>query len=257
MITRTSLADEIDLLDADIKVLNDSKTAAFTAYREQLIAAGVAKENVKKEIDATKAAIKRRRATTKDEDAVLENEALADEIYIEITAKSRAPRACVENIEEFDAETGEILDDRRSDAGLNIVTKHTEIQVPSSEQSEGNGSRDHQHVHSRQTDEAKHGGQDGEPAGADHATGPKVLDGRSPVAGESRHHCDVSEDGAGQTLTGNPTPNTGEGAANTALPAKPKVSFRPNCQHPENCASGTRDHCWSCRRAMQKSEEPA
>jgi hypothetical protein len=54
-----------------------------------------------------------------------------------------------------------------------------------------------------------------------------------------------------------PTSNTGEGAANTALPAKPKVSFRPNCQHPENCASGMRDHCWSCRRAMQKSEEMA
>lgn len=53
------------------------------------------------------------------------------------------------------------------------------------------------------------------------------------------------------------TSNTGEGAANAALPAKPKVSFRPNCQHPENCASGTRDHCWSCRRAMQKSEEMA
>lgn len=53
------------------------------------------------------------------------------------------------------------------------------------------------------------------------------------------------------------TSNTGEGAANTALPDKPKVSYRPNCQHPENCASGTRDHCWSCRRAMQKSEERA
>ncbi|WP_430439061.1 GapR family DNA-binding domain-containing protein [Shinella sp.] len=82
-----------------------------------------------------------------------------------------------ENIEEFDAETGEIFDDRRSDSGLNIVTKHEDITaapetatVPSSEQSEGNGPRDHQHVHSRQTDEAKHGGQDGEPAGADHAS---------------------------------------------------------------------------------------
>lgn len=54
-----------------------------------------------------------------------------------------------------------------------------------------------------------------------------------------------------------PTSNTGEGAANTALPAKPKPRLRPNCQHPENCASGTVDHCWSCRRAMQKSEEAA
>ena len=73
--------------------------------------------------------------------------------------------------------------EERSDLGLNIQTKHEDIrtapvtaeeQVPSSEQSEGNGSRDHQHVHSRQTDEAKHGGQDGEPAGADHATNSPV-----------------------------------------------------------------------------------
>lgn len=36
------------------------------------------------------------------------------------------------------------------------------------------------------------------------ATAPKVLDGGSPVAGERRHHCDVSEDETGQNLTGNP-----------------------------------------------------
>ena len=34
-----------------------------------------------------------------------------------------------ENIEEFDAETGEILDDRRSDNGLNILTKHEDIRT--------------------------------------------------------------------------------------------------------------------------------
>lgn len=53
------------------------------------------------------------------------------------------------------------------------------------------------------------------------------------------------------------TSNTGEGEASAALPAKPKVSYRPNCLHPENCASGTRDHCWSCRRAMAQSEVAA
>lgn len=66
------------------------------------------------------------------------------------------------------------------------------------------------------------------------------------------HEVTSSAPRAGQV----PTSNTGEGAA-CALPDKPKVSFRPNCQHPENCASGSRDHCWSCRRAMQKSEEMA
>lgn len=44
------------------------------------------------------------------------------------------------------------------------------VQFPEREQSRGNGSRDHQHVHSRQPDGAKHGGQDGVPAGADHAS---------------------------------------------------------------------------------------
>lgn len=53
------------------------------------------------------------------------------------------------------------------------------------------------------------------------------------------------------------TSNTGEGEESAALPAKPEVSYRPNCLHPENCASGTRDHCWSCRRAMQQSEVAA
>jgi hypothetical protein len=118
MITRTSLADEVDELDKSIKALNDSKGEAFTNYREQMLKAGVAKENIKKEIDAVKAAIKRRRAASKDENGLLENEALADEIFNEITRKVRAPRAHVEIIEKFstdgtkyDATSGEILDD--------------------------------------------------------------------------------------------------------------------------------------------------
>lgn len=88
------------------------------------------------------------------------------------------------------------------------------------------------------------------------ATAPTSDDGadRAPAANAGGENVDRSATRAGLA---DPTLNTGEGAANTALPAKPKVSFRPNCQHPENCASGSRDHCWSCRRAMQKSEEMA
>ncbi len=93
MITRKSLADEIDILDTSIADLNGSKKDAFDAYRDQMIAAGVAKENVRKEIDAVKAAIRRRRAVKKDELAVEEKDALVDEVFAEITAASRAPRA--------------------------------------------------------------------------------------------------------------------------------------------------------------------
>lgn len=186
MITRKGLADEIDQIDEAIKAYNESKREAFDAYRDQLIAAGVAKPNVKIEIEAVKAAIRRRRAVRKDEAAEIEKSELIDEIFDEITTVARAPRAHVENIEKFDREarakrrtseamddniafsaqmladgliseearaenialsnavamklgagvidpeTGEILDDQpRSDGGLNIVTKHSEIATAS------------------------------------------------------------------------------------------------------------------------------
>lgn len=37
-------------------------------------------------------------------------------------------------------------------------------------------------------------------------------------------------------------------------PAKP---FRPHCLRPELCASGTRDHCHACKKAMAESEAAA
>lgn len=177
----------------------------------------------------------------------------------------------------------------RSDAGLNIVTKHIEIQVPSSEQSEGNGSRDHQHVHSRQTDEAKHGGQDGEPAGAEHAsnlpgTATEVRSASTDAPETPGKQCTsiVSKDEAGQNLTGNhspdqpltggdhevtgiaerdrdiPTSKTGEGTALSALPAKPKYVLRPHCLNPgPTCGGHGSNHCTSCKRAMTEKSEVA
>lgn len=164
--------------------------------------------------------------------------------------------------------------------------------VPSSEQSEGNGSRDHQHVHSRQTDGAKHGGQDGEPAGADHAshlpeaanetmggTGDDCSFGNRGVwppqggASSSRELDDISSEQvvtggesaatiADQPLTGGDHEEvagathlvTGEGAANYALPTKPKYVLRPHCLNPgKECGGSGSNHCHLCRVAMQKS----
>ncbi|MBZ9600715.1 hypothetical protein [Phyllobacterium chamaecytisi] len=101
MITRKSLADEIDTYDQSIADLNDSKKDCFDAYRDQLFAAGVLKENVRKEIVAVKAAIRRRRAVQKNEIEVEEKDALIDEIFDEINQRSRAPRTHVENTREF------------------------------------------------------------------------------------------------------------------------------------------------------------
>lgn len=88
-ITRTSLADEIDAIDESIAALNASKSEAYGAYRDQMELAGFDKDNIKLEIQATKAAIKRRRAVAKDEAAVEEKDALTEEIFVEISA----PRA--------------------------------------------------------------------------------------------------------------------------------------------------------------------
>lgn len=107
MITRKSLADIIDAYDDQISELNKSKRETFDAYRDQMIAERRTKPEIKIEIEAVKAAIKRRREAAKDEHALIEKDELIDEVFHEIT---RAPRATRENIEEFDAETGEVRD---------------------------------------------------------------------------------------------------------------------------------------------------
>lgn len=88
-ITRTGLADEIDAIDESIAALNASKSEAYAAYREQMAGEGFDKDNIKLEIIATKAAIKRRRDVAKDQLAVEEKDALTEEIFDEITS----PRA--------------------------------------------------------------------------------------------------------------------------------------------------------------------
>lgn len=109
------------------------------------------------------------------------------------------------------------------------------------------------------------------------AEGPKVLDGRSPVAGESRHHCDVSEDEAGQNLTGNSILTASDqpleggddeevahhpaAQAETivleSVSAAPRAAYnlRPNCLKPTNCAGHGSRHCHACTVAARESEE--
>lgn len=91
-ITRKSLADEFGRLDAVIEAANDQKRDAMKAYREQLAEQGHQKDAVKEEAEAFRKAFARRRAVAKHgKDAVEHKDALADEIYAEISA--HAPRA--------------------------------------------------------------------------------------------------------------------------------------------------------------------
>lgn len=83
-ITRQSLFDEISRWDASIAEYNEDKAGAFEAYREQLKAEGRSKADVAAEIAAWKKAYRRFRALDKDADAVLEQDALVDEIVAEL-----------------------------------------------------------------------------------------------------------------------------------------------------------------------------
>lgn len=115
--TRKSIADHLDSYDDEIATLQEGKRETLADYRQQLADAGMSKGGIKAEIEALKVAMRRRRAIAKKgEEVVEEADVLADEIFAEIT--SRAPRATRvrEDIEEFDADTGEVIEDQSETA---------------------------------------------------------------------------------------------------------------------------------------------
>lgn len=83
-ITRKSLADTIDAFDDEIATLQESKRETYAEYRADL-SERMGKDEVRAEIEATKAAIKRRRAVReKGEETVEHKDALTDKIFAEI-----------------------------------------------------------------------------------------------------------------------------------------------------------------------------
>ena len=240
MITRKSLAD-----------LNAGKKDTFDAYRAQLEAAGVAKENIRKEIDATKAAIRRRRAVQKDAGKVEERDALVDEIYAEITASVHAPRTRVEKIEKFDAETGEIIE-----------------QIPEAKASEDNGATE---PDSKVLADSVTGDASRASVGTD-APKHRVMrmtplepreTGGLKGFGFSVHFDDVNssptsspETKADGSLPPEPSAEPFEPPAFLLKP-KSMADFRPHCQEPNNCRSYRKDHCHTCKAAAGLVEAAA
>lgn len=243
MITRTSLANEIDEYDQQIADMNTGKKDCFDAYRAQLVASGMDKANIKTEIEAVKAAIKRRRAAKKDPMAVEEKDALIDEIFEEITTSPRAPRATRENIEKFDPETGENLNETHQRPSNNDEpSPEAGPQAEASPAGTGSG-----------TLADREGRHEGEAASSDLPTNSEIdppedrEEGQSPDDGLSV----VGANTGGDHVTAHHHAATSAGALVKPAPAI-KHKFRPNCQHRDHCKSGTADHCHSCKVAMRE-----
>ncbi len=284
MITRKSLADEIDVIDEAIKAYNDSKREAFDAYRDQMIAAGVGKPNVKAEIDAVKAAIKRRREAAKDRDGLIEKDALIDEVYDEIT---RAPRATREIIEKFasdgtnyDATSGEILetnprlikqvvDGMQTEAGRAALIAAVDILIEQEEAEEATHQRPS--INDEPSPEAgpqaeaspagtgagtladREGRLDGEAASSDLPTNSEIdptedrSEGQSLGVGADANVGGRHVDGSAVRAD---TSNTAGGTVSNP-PAKP---LRPHCLRPDNCGGYGSHECFSCKKAAKAHE---
>lgn len=108
-ITRKQIADDFDAIDQQVSDLNDHKRELLVSYRAQLTASGMGKDEIKSEVEAIKAAIKRRRAVAKEGAlTVEEKDALVDEVFAEITSPApRATRVATTVPDGFDPETGE------------------------------------------------------------------------------------------------------------------------------------------------------
>ncbi|GAA4169269.1 hypothetical protein GCM10023069_25560 [Shinella granuli] len=188
--------------------------------------------------------------------------------------------------EDYDRETGEVLDERRSDNGLNIQTKHEDIRTAPETAEEL----------SRPAPFAVPGGEPSIPS--PDAGGEKMDGAANAVPGRSDDtsaFCNaksgqatnsISESDAVPTVatvlpsdgskpTGNYADETsaaanaggddvdgsaeranhdenGEGAAR-ALPAKPKFVLRPYCRNPgETCGGSGTTHCHSCLKAREE-----
>ncbi|MBD9519317.1 DUF2312 domain-containing protein [Ensifer sp. ENS02] len=158
----------------------------------------------------------------------------------------------IEREERIDPTTGEFLDDApRSDAGLDIVTKHTEIAT-----NEGGANQEEELAQGSTPDL--------EPSGPDvngHLNSPEEANemDRDEMRGGEAVHPVPAEKGreaipAGPEGVDLTHADAGEIPAPSFL-TKPPSPLRPHCQRPEMCAGVGRTHCHTCTKAMREQEE--
>jgi uncharacterized protein (UPF0335 family) len=249
-----------------------------------------------------------RKVAKKGHDPVAEQGAIFD-IYLAAYegngSHAPAPARTRENIEKFDRETGEILDDtvdaklvetiaagvqteigrkaliaavdimiereeseeRRSDGGLNIVTKHTEIA------SSAPVERDDEHSAERISPSDDTSGSAGANAGGDDVNGSaerasSVATSSGPDAKRASNSPEEAHQSRAKASDDNGTyqAQEGHGAAGDAsrpsvgggtdaFKVKPPSPLRPHCQRPEACGGYGRNHCHTCLKAQREQAE--
>ncbi|SFG87370.1 Uncharacterized conserved protein, UPF0335 family [Ensifer sp. OV372] len=173
----------------------------------------------------------------------------------------------IEREERIDPTTGEFLDDApRSDAGLDIVTKHTEIAT-----NEG-GANQGEELAQGSTPDLEPSGPDvnGHPNSPEEANEVPAQDGEGTGLGESLSgksdtarpaSVDAQPNGRGSVGEAEESVVTVVGTeSGTVVPSfltKPPSPLRPHCQRPEMCAGVGRTHCHTCTKAMREQEELA
>lgn len=307
-----AIVQRVERLEAEIADLNADKSEIYKEAR----ANGFDVKVIKKVVSKRKI----------DEHERVEQDHVFDLYWDAVHGTNLVHARVRENIEEFDAETGEILDgaananliatvatgmqteigrkalvtaldimiereeaeERRSDAGLNIVTKHTEItaspetanaslangpceavsertatQVDASASAEAGVSGQPEMIPATSAESAGEvaGSASDLPTNSEKATVATQGEATAPTSDERvslpvDDRSDAAANAGGDHVDGNalrvPTSVTGEGAA-SALPAKSKL--RPHCQRPGNTCGGYGDkHCHDCLRAMREYE---
>jgi len=246
-ITRKSLADTVDGYDDEIAALQQSKRETFQSYREDLAERGIDKDEVKAEIEAVKKAIKRRRLINeKSEEAVEAADALADEIFAEISP-SRARRAtrareAVESITDNTTNSGA---DEAQNAKLSITPSRPVEQSDATSDDEATTS-----LAGAEGDEDRQLIQESTAARKD------VQAQLRHEAGNEAPHAAPEDRIAG--MGNDPEAVVPAGTQAPPVDTDPRAfikQLRPHCLNPDACGGQGRNHCFSC--SVKIKDDPA
>ncbi len=254
--TRKSLADHLDSYDAEISALQDSKRETLSDYRAELAEKGFGKAQIKDEIEALKRAMRRRRAIAKTSEAEVEEaDALADEIFIEITGPAPRATPARENIEEFpphSPETGELTDTQEQPETATQPTHPRHEDHRGVETAEVEASAPHSQVGenvSTSTAARNDAGKRGVTAGETASHSPSPANAPRLAADDEAAQANPTSSATLSSSVAPPPPGETDKAGDVPPPSSPAASFNnPRCKHPGTCShahdQGSCDDCF-------------
>lgn len=281
--TRKSIADHLDSYDDEIAQLQESKRETLADYREQLAEKGFGKAAIKAEVEALKVAMRRRRAIVKKGAEEIENaDALADEIFVEISGP--APRAThvANSVPDHDPETGEITEQPEtanqsatSEGESDAIAKSADDRNVS-ENNLINGAGQAGQEAGRQPPVETCNDEAPTESAADTISAPNFTGPQLSAVPGGEPSKPSSDDGGAKTDGGDAAipvrsddqsayrSTQSEQAANPIpdddVPAflkKDRYVLRPHCLNPSLCAGSGAKHCHACTKAMAETEVAA